>query len=210
MEKIEPEIREINSSGSESGSKYLSSRDIANFLNGRDVLVARDVDQLCAAVKAAPQDQKEGLAKAFGQAAVMKPRLDINSIGGIALLKTMQKPEFSEIKNIFEKTGSAIRQSLEGLEKENLFDDREAQISFSEKGQVSFSPKLAEVMLCSPGFMDPIMTLKNMPPPSQEVMDRFGRAVHAEENKMFGMDGAHFEKELQDLGQKISPQFLQR
>lgn len=166
---------------SESGSKYFSSQDIANFLSGRDVMAARKVDFLCDMAKSSQMVQ-EGLTKMFNQA---RPSSVFSNSDAAAFLKVIQKPEFKEIKERFEKIGTALSRSMEALD-EDSYSLLEARNSFAshEKIFVGFDNELSKALVCHKGFMDPLAEISNLPPLNPHTVKSFEKALGKEQGKL--------------------------
>ena len=166
-----------------SGSKYLSSRDIANFLNGRDVMAARVVDQLCEMAKADPA-LSHALKDKFNSGSFNGDGVDMRGAKSIAFLKVIQRPEFGDIKEHFEKMGTALRKSMDALESDPLPIRAELDPATEDQLFIKMNSETAQALLCHQGFMDPIAQVANLPPVNPHTIQSFETAMMKEEKKL--------------------------
>ena len=92
---------------------------------------------------------------------------------------------------------------MNALEKDNPLGDQ-ALFSY-ENATVKFNPDAAEVLICTPGFMDPIAKLRQMPPISQQTMERFEKAVEKHEASIERMGPNKYNATLNDIGRNLDP-----
>lgn len=174
-----------NKSGSTPPSPgTLTERDLTNLMRGRDVVVAREVDALCDHVKSSPE-ARGGLSDFFNNEALLQAGMAVapDSPKGLAILKTLQKPEFRDVRQFFQKVGDALQKAASSLENDPNIRESGPQFTM-EDGIVKFNPEVSELLVCSPGFMDPLVGLKNVKPVKPETMEHFEKAVAQEERKL--------------------------
>ncbi|MBI2235312.1 MAG: hypothetical protein HYU57_10095 [Micavibrio aeruginosavorus] len=173
-----------NSSATPPSPVTLTERDLTNLMRGRDVLVAREVDALCDNVKSSPE-RRGGLSDFFNNEALFQAGMSASpdQPKGLAILKTLQKPEFRDVREFFQKVGDALQKAVSSLEDNPDIKESGPQFAL-EDGIVKFNPEVSELLVCSPGFMDPLVGLKNVKPVNPETMERFEKAVEREERKL--------------------------
>lgn len=162
----------------------LTGRDLTNLMRGRDVMVAREVDALCDLTKSSPE-VRGGLSDFFNNEALHSAGMTVvpDSPKGLAILKTLQMSEFRDVREFVQKVSEAVQKAVSSLEDNP--DIRESGAQFTmEDGIVKFNPEVSELLVCSPGFMGPLVALKNVEPVQPETMERFERAVAWEEFKL--------------------------
>lgn len=162
----------------------LTERDLTNLMRGRDVMVAREVDALCDHAKSSPE-ARGGLSDFFNNQALFQAGMAVapDSPKGLAILKTLQKPEFREVREFFQKVGDALQKAVSSLEDNPEVRESGPQLTLEDE-IVKFNPEVSELLICSPGFMDPIVGLKNVKPVKPETMERFEKVVAREERKL--------------------------
>lgn len=158
-------------------------------------MAARKVDAICQAVRDSPE--KQGMvAEMFNDAAfgvVHGFNRDADHSQMLAVIKTLKKPEFSEIKERFLETGKALNQAVEGFAgNQALFSKMAENPAVNEDGSpslfVRMKPENAELLVCDPNFMDPLVKIGNLPPIDPRKIERFEKAVNAEESRMAKLD----------------------
>jgi hypothetical protein len=85
----------------------------------------------------------------------------------LAVAKTMQQPEFHDIRDRMIETSRAIQQASEGfLMNEKLGEAMKDNPRVNQYGEsslyVQMKPEDAELLVCDPNFMDPLVRLSNM------------------------------------------------
>ena len=183
----------------------LTPRDIVNFLSGRDIMTARQVDAICQSVKENPQHQ-ETVAYKFNELAIYDEKALITSgpVNALATAKVMQRPEFSDVKDHLLKTSRAINAAAQGLLQnedlaEALKDNDYKDASGRTRLFAQMKPEDATLLVCDPEFMDPLIELKNMKPVDPAQLKKFEDAVDNETRKLMFMEPEEFNQEQQKV-----------
>lgn len=179
-------------------------------------MAARVVDHICEMSKADPE-LSNALKDKFNSGSFNGGGADMQRANSIAFLKVIQRPEFRDIKERFEKIGTAMRQSMNALESDPLPIPESASTSESNtpsKDQlyIKMNSETAQALLCHRGFMDPLAQMANLPPVNPHTVQSFETAMEKEERKLALMQIADYLNDTHNLDRQMTrikpPEFI--
>ena len=198
----------------ETGLKYFSAQDMANLLAGRDVMVARVADELCRQVREAISisDKEKASAgitskfNALGPSGAEAARVD-DHLNRQAFVNTLNKPEFSRIKERFSRVSDVLEKSIKVIE--DTMEEKDwgdAVVRITESGGVQIVPSLqfSEMFACTPQIIDPILSLGKLPPVPQAVADMFLKEQGREYSRLRAVDFRGSSDDIQAEMEKTS------
>lgn len=201
---IRERVLDPEKAGADSGLKHITQNDLVNFLNGRSIMVARQVDELCTLYKNTPSAQ-EGLTKLFNMGVMVGgPDLNFFSSQTVATFTVMQRPEYKDVEERFLRIGAAIKTALGGTEGVGGAPDEQ---ELSKGLTAEINPEIERLMICNPRFMDPLVEMALEKPLDAAMMSRFERDVYKEAVRTSGMDYDTFKKE-QDKAAPVIERFI--